>query len=101
MTNYATKNKLKHNAGVDTSDVAAKKDFIALEAEVDKLDIIKLVDVPTSLNNLKTKVDDLDVDKLTSVTIDLGKLSDVVNKEVVGEKQYIKEVLEKKKCIAT
>ena len=35
---------------------AAKKDFIALKAEADKLDITKLVDVPTNLNNLITKV---------------------------------------------
>ena len=41
-------------------DLAAKKDFIALKTEIDKLDIAKLVNVPTSLNNLKTKVDDLD-----------------------------------------
>ena len=30
--------------------------FIALKAEVDKLDINKLTNVPTSLNNLKTKM---------------------------------------------
>ena len=47
-----------------TSDLAAKKDFIALKAEVDKRNINKLANVPTSLNNLKTKVDDLDVGKL-------------------------------------
>ena len=58
MLNSATKKELDHATGVDTSDLAAKKDFIALKAEVDKLDINKLVNVPTSLNNLKTKVDD-------------------------------------------
>ena len=52
--------QLQCATGIDTSDLAAKKDFIALKAEVDKLD----VDVPTSLNNLKTKVEDLDVGKL-------------------------------------
>ena len=41
-----------------------KKEFIALKAEVDKLDINKLVNVPTSLNSLKTKVDDSYVGKL-------------------------------------
>ena len=54
LTNYATKNELGHAIGIDTSDLAAKKEFIALEVEVDKLDINKLVNVPTSLNNLKT-----------------------------------------------
>ena len=48
----------------------AKKDFIALKAEVDKPDINKLVHVRTSLNNLIAKVDDLDVGKLKTVTVD-------------------------------
>ena len=61
LTNYATKTKVKHATGVDTSDLAAKKVFIALKAEVDKLDINKLANAPTDLNNLKTKVDDFDV----------------------------------------
>ena len=61
LSNCATKKELDHATGVDRSDLAAKKDFIALKAVVDKLDINKLVNVSTSLNNLKTKVDDLDV----------------------------------------
>ena len=61
MSNYATKKELKHTVGVATSNLVAKKDFIALKAEFDKLDINKLVNVTTSLNNLKTKVDQLDV----------------------------------------
>ena len=67
---------------VVTSDLAAKKDFIALKAEVDKLHINKLVNVPTSLNNLKTK-DDLDVSKLKTVPIGLKKMTYVVDNEVV------------------
>ena len=47
-----------------------KKDLIALKDEVDKVDINKLVNVPTSLNNLKTKVDYLDVGKLETVPVD-------------------------------
>ena len=70
LPNYATKKESDHATGVDTSDLAAKKDFIALKAEVGKLDINKLVNVPTSLDNLKTKVDDLDVGKLKTVPID-------------------------------
>ena len=61
LPNYSTKKELDHGSGVDTSDLTAKKDFTALKAEVDKLDINKLMNVPTSLNNLKTKVDDLGV----------------------------------------
>ena len=47
------------------------KDFIALKAEVNKLDINKLTNAPTSLNNTKTKIDHLDVAKLKAVQVDL------------------------------
>ena len=57
-----------------------------MKAEVDKLDINKLVNVPTSLNNLKTKVDDLDIDKLKTIPIDSKKWSDVVDNKVVKNK---------------
>ena len=73
LSNYATKKELEHAKGVDTSDLAAKKYFIILKAEFEKLGIAKLVTVPTSLNNLKTKIDDLDVGKLKTVPIDLKK----------------------------
>ena len=61
LSNYAKEKELNHATGVETSDLAAKKDFIVLKAEIDKLGINKFVNVPTSLNNLRTKVDDLDV----------------------------------------
>ena len=80
MSNYAT--------GVDTSGLAVKKDFIALKAEIDKLDINKLVNVPTSLNDLKAKVDDLDVGKLKAVPVDLKNLSEVVDTEVVKNTKF-------------
>ena len=34
---YATKNELEHATSIDTSNLAAKKDFIALKTKVDKL----------------------------------------------------------------
>ena len=74
MSNYATKKELNHATGVDTSDLAAKKDFITLKAEVEKIDITKLSNVPTSLNNLKTKVDDLDVGKLKNSSCRFEKI---------------------------
>ena len=43
LSNYATKKELDHATGVDTSDVAVKKDFTTLKAEVDKLKIDKLL----------------------------------------------------------
>ena len=79
LSSYATKTELAHATGFDTSDLATKTDFIALKAEVDKLDINKLTNVPTSLNNLKTKVEDLDVGKLKPVPVELKKISDEVN----------------------
>ena len=39
LWNHITKKELDHATDVDTSDVAAKKDFIALEAEAEKLDV--------------------------------------------------------------
>ena len=48
LSNYATKKELEHATGIDTFDLAAKKDFIALKAEVKKLDINKLINVPTT-----------------------------------------------------
>ena len=45
-----------------------------MKVEVDKLDVNKLVNLPTSLNNLKTKVDDLDTGKLKTVPVDLKKV---------------------------
>ena len=88
LTNYATKNELQHATGIDTSDLVARKDFIALKSEVDKLDINRLVNVPSSLNNLKTKVDDLDVGKLKTVPLELKKLSDVVDNKVAKKTKF-------------
>ena len=47
-----------------------------------------MVNVPTSLNNLKTKVDALDVGKLKTVPIDLEKLSD--DKKVIENTKFNK-----------
>ena len=63
MSNYVIKIELKYATGIDTSDwYIDTQDFIAMKAEVCKLDINKLVNVPTGLNNLKTKFNDVDVD---------------------------------------
>ena len=63
MSNYVIKKELKHATGIDTSDwYIDTQDFIALKAKVYILDINKLVNVPTGLNNLKTKLNNADVD---------------------------------------
>ena len=59
-----------------------------MKAEVDKLDINKLTNVPTSLNNLKTKVDDLDPGQLKTAPVDLKELSDVVDNEVIKNTKF-------------
>ena len=60
-----------------------------MKAEFDKLDVNKLTNVSTSLNNLGTKV--LDVGKLKNVLVDLEKLSDVVDNEVAKITKFNKE----------
>ena len=55
--------------------------------QVNKLDIYKLANVSTSLNNLKTKVDNLNVGKLKTVLVDVEEVSDVVDNEVAKKTQ--------------
>ena len=59
-----------------------------MKSEVDKLDINKLTNVPTSLNNLKTKLNELDVGKLKTVAVDLKKLSHIVDNEVAKNPKF-------------
>ena len=78
--------EIENATGIEASDLATEKDFIALKVEVDKLDIVILVNVLARFNNLKTKVADLDIGKLQTVPIDLKKISDVVDNQVVKNK---------------
>ena len=59
-----------------------------MKGEADKLDINKVVHVPTSLNNLKTKVDYIDVGKLKTVPVAMKKLSNLVDNEVVKNTKF-------------
>ena len=88
LSNYATKADLKNAAGVDTSIFAKKVDLASWKSNVDKVDIDKLKNVSTNLNNLKSKVDKLDFEKLVSVLVVLSKLSDVVKNNVVKKDVY-------------
>ena len=60
-------------AGVESSNLTAQRDFTALRAEVDKVDISKLANVLTSLCNLKAKINGLDAGKLKPVAINRKK----------------------------
>ena len=46
---------------------------IVLNPEVEKLDVNKLVNVLSGLNNLKIILDDIDIDKLKIVAVNLKK----------------------------
>ena len=70
LSNYGTKADIKNISHVDTSSFALKTNLANLKHEVDKLDIDKLVPVPT----------------------DLSKLSDVAKKAVVKKDVYDKLV---------
>ena len=70
LSNYETKTDLKNVTHVDTSSFALKTNLAILKAEVDKLDIDKLVPVP----------------------VDLSKPSDVVKNDVVKKTVYDKLV---------
>ena len=83
MPNYATKADLKNATSVGTSDFAKKTDLANLNSDVDKLDIEKLKNVPSSFNDLKNEVD-----KLETTPFDLSKLSDVVKNKVVKKTEY-------------
>ena len=52
LSNYATKADIKSISHVDTSSFALKTNLGKLKTEVDKLDIDKLVPVPTDLSRL-------------------------------------------------
>ena len=49
LSNYATKTELKNGTGVDRSEFAKKVDLTNLKSNVEKLDIVKLKNVPTNL----------------------------------------------------
>ena len=59
-----------------------------MKAGVDKLDVNKLVNVPTNEINLEITVDDFGICKLKNVPVDLKKSSDVVDNEVVKNTKF-------------
>ena len=91
LSNYTTKTDLKNETGIDALSFAKRVDLANIKSNVDKLDIDKLKNVLTNLNNLKNKVDTLnveDVDELIPVPVDLSKLSDVAKNDVVKKDLY-------------
>ena len=68
LSNYATKAGIKNISHVDTSSFALKSNLVSLKAEVDKLNIYKMVRVP----------------------VDLSKLNDIVKNYIVKKNVYDK-----------
>ena len=65
-------------------DFAKKTDLVNLvKADLDKLDIHKLKNVPSSLSNLKSIVNKLDIGKIETPPVGLSKLSNVLKNDVV------------------
>ena len=56
LSNHATKVGLKNATGIATSKLAAKSYLVSLKADVDKLDIDKLIPVPANLSKLSNVV---------------------------------------------
>ena len=75
------------NVTVDLSNFAAKTDL----NNVTHVDTSSF-ELKTNLANLKTEVDKLDIDKLVPVPTDLSKLSNVVKNDVVKKTVYNKLV---------
>ena len=64
LSNYVTKTDLKNVTHIDTSGFALKRNLANLKTEVDKLDIDKLVPVPTDSSKLNNVVQNDVVEKL-------------------------------------
>ena len=61
-----------------------------MKVNLDKINVDKFINVPTSFNNLKTKVNGLDPGKLKTAPVDLKKLSEVLDNELVKNKKFSK-----------
>ena len=72
---YAAKTDLKNVRGIDTSKLVASSDLASLKAEVDKLDINKLVPVPVDLS--KSNVVTNDVVKKTAYNKLVAKVNNI------------------------
>ena len=97
LLNYATKADIENISHADTSSFALKTNLANLNTEVDKLDIDKLVPVPTDLSKLSnvvksgvvkkadysklvTKVDDIDSSGLVKKTDYNTKVTEIEGK---------------------
>ena len=87
LPNFATKTELEPTTGIDRFDLAAQIDFVHLKADVYKLDINKLTNVSSSLNNFNTRVNDQDVVKLKTA-VGFKTLCNVVDNRVARNTKF-------------
>ena len=76
------------NVKVDLSNCATKADIKNI-SHVDSF-VSSSFALKTNLANLKSELDKLDIDKLVSVPTDLSKLSNAVKNDVVKKADYSK-----------
>ena len=87
LSNYATKKDINDITHVDTSNFALKTNLSSLKTEVDKLDIDKLVPVPTDLSKLSNVVKN-DVVKKTAYNELVPKVDSIDTNDLVLKTKY-------------
>ena len=99
LSNYATKANVKNITHIDTSRFALKTNLANLKTEVDKLDIDKLVPVPTDLSKLSNVVKN-DVVKKTEYNNLANKVNNIDTSRFILKTKYDADKLELEKKIS-
>ena len=87
LSNYDTNEDIKNITHVDTSSFALKASLSNLKTEVDKLDINKLVPVPSNLSKLSNVVKN-DVVKKTAYNKLVAKVDNIDTSDFVLKTKY-------------
>ena len=98
LFNYARKTDLKSATEIDASKLTAKWDLVSLKAEVDKLDIEKLVPVSVDLSWLSYVVKNDVVNKTDYDKLD-AKVNNIDTSRFVLKSKYDKDKSELEKKI--
>ena len=87
LSNYATKTDIKNISDVDTSSFALKTNLANLKTELDKLDIEKLLPLPTDLSKLSNIIKN-NVVKKTVYDELVAKVDDIDTNNFVLKTKY-------------
>ena len=93
VSNYATKAYFKNISNVDTSSFVLKTNLANLKIEVDKLDIDKIVPVPTDLSKLSDVIKN-DVNKKTDYNKLVTKVNNIDTSGLVKKTDYNTKITE-------